>query len=62
MDIFNIFARKVCEVKVQDEHNCDDKTDKLQLNVLVTTHNTIMIFNDSCKYPLCNIVNGTIII
>ena len=25
MNIFNIFARNVCEVKVQDEHDCDDK-------------------------------------
>ena len=36
-------------------------TDKFQLNVLVT-YNTFIILKISCKYPLCDIVNGTIII
>ena len=35
--------------------------DEFQLNVLVT-HNTFIILMISCKYPLCDFVNGTIII
>ena len=48
------------KTKKQYVHNIH-YTDKFQLNVLVT-HNTFIILMISCKYPLCDIVNDTIIV